>query len=117
MSHPSKVVFLQKAKEKGFKTYLYFICTQDPEINKLRVFNRVNKGGHDVDEEKIVNRYYRSLDLLFQAFDSADRGFIIDSTFQRKNIILEKKENELLFHANHIPEWVTIYLNDKYEQL
>lgn len=117
MSHPSKVDFLQKAKENGFKTYLYFICTQDPEINKLRVINRVSKGGHAVDEEKIVNRYFRSLGLLFQAFNNADRAFVIDSTFQGRNIILEKREHELLFHTENVPEWVAIYLNDKYELL
>lgn len=115
MSHPSKVEFLKKAKEHGFKTYLYFICTQDPEINKLRVLNRVSKGGHSVDEGKIESRYYRSLDLLFDAFNNADRAYIIDSTYQNRSIILEKKQNELLFHTQDLPEWVAIYLKDKYE--
>lgn len=45
MSHPSKVSFLKKAKENGFKTYLYFISTQDPSININRVKIRVSKGG------------------------------------------------------------------------
>lgn len=75
MSHSSKVDFLQQAKKAGFKTYLYFICTQDPEINIARVHNRVYKGGHDVENEKIKERYYRSLELLPKAFLLADRVF------------------------------------------
>jgi len=50
MSHSSKVNFIDQAKKTGFKTYLYFICTQDADINKQRVLNRVKKGGHAVDE-------------------------------------------------------------------
>lgn len=64
MSHSSKIDFLKRTKEKGFKTYLYFICTQDPEINVIRVKNRTLKGGHDVPDEKIVKRYYKSLELI-----------------------------------------------------
>lgn len=30
MSHPSKIEFLKEAKHQKFKTYMYFICTQDP---------------------------------------------------------------------------------------
>ena|SRR5690554_4595392 len=35
MSHESKVNFLRKAKQHGFATYLYFICTRDPWINAI----------------------------------------------------------------------------------
>ena len=64
MSHPSKVDFLKKAKDNGFKTYFYFITTQDPAINIKRIGFRVSKGGHNVSEEKIIERYYRTMDLL-----------------------------------------------------
>jgi len=113
MSHPSKVDFLNKAKKAGFKTYLYFICTQDPEINKQRVLNRVEKGGHNVDVVKIEDRYYRSLDLLFDAFQLADRAFILDSSNQNRTVVLEKNTNDILIHDANIPEWVAVYLLDK----
>jgi predicted ABC-type ATPase len=113
MSHKSKVQFLKQAKLVGFKTYLYFICTQDPEINKQRVLNRVQKGGHNVDPKKIEDRYYRSLDLLFEAFQVADRAFILDSTNQNRTVVLEKNTNDILIHDATIPEWVAVYLLDK----
>ena len=53
MSHPSKIKELKKAKEKGYRIYLYFVCTDDAEINVNRVANRIEKGGHPVDVYKI----------------------------------------------------------------
>lgn len=32
MSHPSKIEEIKEAKQKGYKTYLYFICIDDPEL-------------------------------------------------------------------------------------
>ena len=34
MSHRSKLEFMCRAKEKGFKVYLYFVSLADPELNK-----------------------------------------------------------------------------------
>lgn len=48
MSHPSKLEFIKRAKEKGFKVYLYFVSLADPALNKHRVKTRVLEGGHDV---------------------------------------------------------------------
>jgi len=64
LSHPSKIEFLKQARAKGFKTYLYFICTVDPSINIARVAQRVMEGGHNVPADKIKKRYAESLELL-----------------------------------------------------
>lgn len=36
MSHPGKVQLLADAKAMGYRTYLYYIATDDPEINVAR---------------------------------------------------------------------------------
>jgi predicted ABC-type ATPase len=113
MSHESKVEYLRKAKDNRFVTYLYFICTQDPEINVQRIKNRVIKGGHDVEIGKVKTRYFRSLELLHSSFLSADRAYIIDSSNKRRNVILEKRKNEVLLNQLNIPDWVAQYLLDK----
>lgn len=64
MSSPDKVTFLKKAQEAGYRTYLYFVATEDPDINVARVQYRVQTGGHPVAEDKIRSRYTRSLALL-----------------------------------------------------
>jgi len=63
-SHPSKLDVMRQAAQEGYKVYLYFVSTESPVINKSRVAARKEKGGHDVPEDKIESRNYRSLDLL-----------------------------------------------------
>ncbi|RAV31002.1 hypothetical protein [Sinomicrobium soli] len=113
MSHPSKVSFLRHARSSGFKTYLYFICTQDPEINKSRVYIRHRKGGHYVSDEKIESRYYRSLELLSSAFMEADRAYVLDSSSKNRDVVLEKSGQEVSVYSDTIPEWVDKYLVKK----
>jgi predicted ABC-type ATPase len=59
---------------------LYFIATDDPLININRVERRVAKGGHAVPKDKIVSRYYRSLELLMAAIHQTDRTYIFDNS-------------------------------------
>ena len=73
MSHESKIHFLQQAKERGFKVYLYFVATTDPEINVSRVNVRVAQHGHFVAPNVIKNRYYKSLQHLKAAAKLRDR--------------------------------------------
>lgn len=116
MSHISKVDFLQKATESGFKTYLYYISTQDPSINVDRVKIRVGKGGHNVEEEKIRSRYQRSMEMLSEAFLNADRAYIIDNSTDNDsniNVLVEKIGDDIIFYSEEIPNWVQIYLLDK----
>ncbi len=67
MSHPGKVQILEAAQNVGYRTYLYYVATDDPAINVSRVKNRVKLNGHDVPPHLVEKRYYRSLDLLIAA--------------------------------------------------
>ena len=98
MSHISKVEFLREAKRKGFKTYLYYVSTIDPIINISRVQYRVQTGGHGVPEQKIRERYYRSMDLLMQAVEATDRSYIFDNSAdgQQASFIAEIERAEIL---------------------
>ena len=42
MSAKDKVELLREAQSRGFRTYLYFIATEDPDSNIQRVKNRGN---------------------------------------------------------------------------
>lgn len=106
MSSPDKVEFLNKARKNGFRTYLYFIATEDPQINISRVAHRVKVGGHPVPEEKIVSRYHRSLSLLPQAINNADRAYLFDNSGD-KSVWLAEVVNgvELEYKSELIPNW------------
>ena len=115
MSHDSKVKFIEEANDLGYITYLYFICTNDPFINIERVKSRVILGGHEVSEEKIVSRYYRSLGLLNNAFVASNRAFIIDNSGPEGNVIVEKNGQEISILSDDTPSWVYKYLIEKIE--
>jgi predicted ABC-type ATPase len=74
------VALLEKARSLGYRTYLYFIATEDPQINIARVKSRVQLGGHDVPADKIVSRYARSLDLLLPAIRQSSRAYLFDNS-------------------------------------
>lgn len=80
MSHESHLEYIQKANELGFKTYLYYVCINDPEINTERVNERVISGGHNVPKEKIISRYNRSLKQLFEMASLCRRVYFFDNT-------------------------------------
>lgn len=116
MSSADKVDFLRKAKQQGFRTYLYFVATEDPQINISRVAHRVRVGGHPVPEDKIVSRYYRSLDLLPEAVRYTDRAYIFDNSGHERVWLAEVTDGvELEFKAEWIPHWFQTALWDKFE--
>ena len=47
------------AKENGYFIKCVFVLTIDPYINVARVEARVASGGHNVEKQKIIERYYK----------------------------------------------------------
>jgi predicted ABC-type ATPase len=116
MSSPDKVAFLQKAQQAGYRTYLYFVATEDPEINVARVQYRVQTGGHAVAEDKIRSRYIRSLELLPEALAYADRAYIFDNSDAERVWIAEVTNGiEIEMKTDEMPAWFKAALWDKFE--
>lgn len=84
-SHQSKLDIMRQAASLGYKVYLYFVSTESPHINTFRVEARKAKGGHDVPKDKIVSRYYRSLELLFEASQIAYQVYYFDNSEDGKD--------------------------------
>lgn len=118
MSHPSKVALLAEAQQAGYRTYLYFVATDDPAINISRVRNRVRMGGHDVPEDRIVNRYHRSLELLLNAIHHANRAYVFDNSGDNKDRkhtwLAEITDGRVLeLKSDLIPAWFKRSVLDK----
>lgn len=96
MSSPDKIEFLDVAKRSGFRVYLYFVATSNPKINLSRVANRVRAGGHDVPPDKILARYERSLQLLSDAIQAADRAYIFDNSGPKLDWLAEFEHGQIL---------------------
>lgn len=106
MSHPSKVQFMAEAQRRGYRTYLYFIATDDVAINVDRVQQRVELGGHPVAEANIQNRYPKSISLLRAACDAANRAYIFDNSGEKHVLVAEVTNGEeLVMHTDFIPAW------------
>ena len=63
---------IRKAHEKGYFIKCIFVLTVSPTLNALRIKARVEQGGHDVPEEKIYDRYDRSLDNIKELVQICD---------------------------------------------
>jgi predicted ABC-type ATPase len=106
MSHPSKLEFLRQAKANNYRTYLYYVATDDWQINLDRVRARVVKGGHSVSRDKVIDRYFRSLTLLYDAVKLVDRAYIFDNSFEPQLIVRITDGAEVEYEVNVFPDWV-----------
>lgn len=115
MSSKDKISFLAKAKQFGYQSYLYYVATDNPLINISRVKYRVRMGGHDVPEEKIESRYYRSLDFLSEAVKFTNRAYIFDNSGSEAKCIAEIIDGkEIEVKTDYYPNWIKKYLLDKF---
>ena len=106
MSHPRKLEVLKSAVANGFRNYLYFVATEDPQINISRVKTRVKQGGHDVPKHKIISRYYRTLNNLVAA--------VYDNSGTKATLIAEITDGKVIEIKNSsIPVWVSKYFLEK----
>lgn len=92
MSSRDKVDFMKEARERGYRVYLYFVATDDPEINLDRVRRRVMQGGHPVPADKVRKRYRESIDLMTEACEVAHRAYIFDNSGSRHKLLVETNE-------------------------
>ena len=51
---------LAKALEAGIEVHVWYIGLNTPELHIARVLSRVERGGHDIPEAKIRERYHQS---------------------------------------------------------
>jgi predicted ABC-type ATPase len=76
-SHPSTFLDIQSSRELGFEIIIIFVTTKDSAINVERVARRFLSGGHNVDTDKIISRYNRTMSFLPRIAEEADRTFVM----------------------------------------
>ena len=76
----SKNRFFRDAQKSGYAVYLLFIGLDDIQVSKARVLHRVEKGGHDVPEHKLEDRFPRTFDNLHKAVGFVDQVVLIDNS-------------------------------------
>ena len=112
MSHPSKVEFIQKAKNAGYYVQLVFVCLSSSELSFQRVSQRVQRGGHNVPREKIIARYDRVMALLPAALQVADQTLIFDNSnnLTQAKLVLSFNNGQVGYKSINLPEWLSYLL-------
>ncbi|HEY6805447.1 MAG TPA: zeta toxin family protein [Pyrinomonadaceae bacterium] len=114
MSHENKIALLRRAQKAGFRTYLYYVATEAPEINVKRVQIRVREGGHNVARGKIEERYSKSLSNLLDAIGACDRAYIFDNSGKDSYLFAEITDGfDLEVKDPKVPIWFQKNVLDK----
>lgn len=107
---------LQKAAASGIEVRVWYVGLQDIELHIARVRARVRKGGHDIPEKKIRERYIRSRWNLIQLLPRLTELRVYDNSAEGDPQRGETPKPELILHvdsgkvvemceARRAPEW------------
>jgi len=109
-SHHSKVALVTQAVSLGYLVNLHVILVP-ADLSVQRVAERVRRGGHQVPEDKIRERYARLLKLVVEARDVADRAVFYDnSTARRPFRAVASYERGRLVGESNWPAWTPTVL-------
>ncbi len=102
LSSKYKLDILEKAKKNDYFIKCIFVLTADPLVNVARVEARVAAGGHDVDKDKIISRYKKSLENIKQLIEICDILHVYDNTMDKPTRIIRKHKEDIAIFPNEI---------------
>jgi predicted ABC-type ATPase len=110
LSASDKISFIERAKQQGYFIRLFFIGTDNPQINTIRIIRRVTNGGHDVPVEKIVSRYYKSICNCALLAPTVDRLYVYDNSIENSfpELLFRSNKGTLIKQYNNIHAWADI---------
>jgi predicted ABC-type ATPase len=82
--------FILDARAAGYLSRLTFLFTPFPQLNELRVKQRVMAGGHNIETDTIRRRHTRGLQLRADYWDACDEGVVFDVRTRQPNEIVRK---------------------------
>jgi predicted ABC-type ATPase len=103
----AKLAFLKEARASGYSVFLVFIGISDSQLSMARVIQRVDAGGHDVPDEKLVERFPRTLANLRAAIPLVDEAFLFDnsSDVEPFRLVAVYSDSVLVERREPIPPW------------
>jgi len=90
---------LEKAMLKGIEVRVWYVGLESPELHIARVRSRVQKGGHDIPEAKIRERYARSIWNLIQLLPKLDEVLVYDNSEEADPQSGHAPNPKLILHA------------------
>jgi predicted ABC-type ATPase len=89
-----------EAKSREFAFRIIFVMLDSPDLNVQRVRLRVEKGGHDVPEPKIRERWTKSLHQLPWFLQQADQAAIFNNSGAVPQLIGQKQRDKIVIDPN-----------------
>ena len=107
---------LKKALSTGLEVRLWFVGLSTPELHIARVRSRVARGGHDIPEDKIRERYDRSrvklIELMptvteLRVYDNSVEGDPNEGRAPQPTLILHLKNGKIveMCELSVTPDW------------
>lgn len=90
---------------------MVFIHLEQTGLNKARVHQRVEMGGHAVPDEKVESRIPRTLQNVLNALPLCDDVWVLDnsSAVDPFKKILRIKTGQLHALTNPLPDWAQAF--------
>lgn len=107
LSKISDYDWIDKMRSAGYETVLYFLGTDDVNVNKDRVLNRVAEGGHDVAVPIIEQRYLNGITYLRSEILKFTEAYLYNSSAIIPEQLVFLKNGLIIKKNNELPEWIT----------
>ena len=92
---------LERAASRGFEVRIWYVGLNGPELHIARVRARVAKGGHDIPEPRIRERYDASRLNLIRLLPSLSELWVYDNSKDADPDAGAAPEPRLLLHVRH----------------
>lgn len=107
---------LKKALREGFEVRIWYVGLESAALHVARVRSRVKKGGHDIPEDKIRQRYDQSRLNLIQLlpkltelllYDNSENADPTNGQAPEPKLILHKQQGKISESCDlrSVPEW------------
>ncbi|MES2330721.1 MAG: hypothetical protein V4539_14045 [Bacteroidota bacterium] len=115
LSKKSDYEWIERMQNHGYDTVLYFLGTDDVDINKDRVLNRVAQGGHDVAVPIIEQRHRMGLTYLKSEVLNFTEAYLYDSSDRIPEQMAVLKKGKIIEQVNEPELWVkeTLFIAEK----
>lgn len=113
----SKIDLLREMQEAGYFVLLLFVGLASDQISIARVSTRVAKGGHAVQESKLISRFPRTQRAIAAALDVANAAILVDNSREPKHaftVCHVRLSDEIIYdrrrERHHVPAEIQAWL-------
>ncbi|SFF34856.1 Predicted ABC-type ATPase, partial [Paracidovorax wautersii] len=105
----SKLGYLQRAAEKGFRVVLLAVWIPSAALSIARVRRRVANGGHAVPEAKLARRYVQCMKNLQAALGFVEAAVVLDNSGaieEGPKLVATLNKGRVIWTAANLPKGI-----------